>query len=311
MNNLTQSLLEYKGCFWKIENSEGHEGFLLGSLHLGCEALVETNPNIMECFNKAKTLAVECNPEGEIANKFNELKAKEISELISQLDINTIFLEAMNYPEDLTEDKKLIIDGILKINKITSQYSKEAWYGGMEHMFIPMAKERSLEIYDLEKIDTIVNKHSEKVIDGIRSAYESIKDLVNIDSEKLKQVLPEILKKKQQEALQEHLMRKNKVQQVFENWKAGNLNFFERLNQKEDLDPESIPNAKTLAIWKNERMDRNFEMQETLTRLIREDKRPFAIIGTRHTVGAGFSHLPGSFSVIKYLESAGLKITRM
>ena len=90
MISTNQSLLNNKGFFWKIEDSEGHKGYLLGSIHLGSQELIETNIKIMKCFNKAKSLALEVNNDGEIVNEFNKIRETELKKLIDQLNIDQI-----------------------------------------------------------------------------------------------------------------------------------------------------------------------------------------------------------------------------
>ena len=40
----------FKGFFWKIEDAKGNKGYVLGSIHMGSDDLLEINPKIMKCF---------------------------------------------------------------------------------------------------------------------------------------------------------------------------------------------------------------------------------------------------------------------
>lgn len=325
MNKLEQTSAEHKGFFWKIEDAKGNKGYLLGSIHLCSQELIETNSKIMKCWNKAQCLAVEVNIHGEIDNQLTYLQKAELTKLVNKLNENARknlskttldYIKAIDGSSSLNDhdDKSIIVNGFLKFyNLLTESSNIVDTLGGMEEKFISLAKERSFEIHDLEDIDTYIRKTSEAAKIDIETVFYQFLIIMlsnPTDATEFKNILQNLTL----EAHKKNLNFKQEMEKlgVLDNWKAGNLDFFEKWNQRE-TDPNSPGehNDSTRNNLHEERKARNIEMAANLVGLVIEGKRPFALVGTRHTVGDGSSNRFGEGSVQYWLELFGLKVTRL
>lgn len=317
-----------KGCFWKIELND-KTGYLLGSIHAASFQLLDPEGKIMECFNLSQSLAVETDTTGvHLLNAIREIKLEEIDNQLKGIDPEDKERLAQNTTEllnaigekilmkNLCEDKNTINQSILQLYEYLYCDSTLKMYdNGMEPKFQSLAKERNLLIYDLEKLEGAIDRYRENIQNNVREYFQEgigkiLQKRPKLDSSKLES-FSQMFDEKVVESSKE-FEKKFANEGVFENWKMGNLEYFETYNQTGA--PPGFPPVQTdneLSNEHHERMERNEEMAENYLELIKDGKLPFGLVGARHTVGAGFKHRPGQFSMLSYLERKGCKITRI
>lgn len=326
MQNLNQAMdfEKSKGCFWQIEY-EGHTGYLLGSIHFDSDHLLDPLGNIMDCFYRSKSVAVETNTRGlQLLNSIKEIQLNEINRQLSNIDPSSKAILEKNIMTLLSSLKDIIkIEDInsLPLNifqfykYLLTDFNQNIYDSGMEPKFISLAQERNHPVHDLENLENVIEKNKENLKkeiecffqDGIGKTFQKITELdeskVNGFSKSIDEKLIE-----EQKKLKDILEKAC----IFENWKNGNLDYFEIYNQTGV--PPGYPQESSrddLSLEHHERLDRNEEMAKKILELILSDEVPFSIVGVRHTVGAGFAHRPGKFSVLSYLTNSGCKITRI
>lgn len=183
--------------------------------------------------------------------------------------------------------------------------AKGLFRNGMESKFANLAKERNILIYDLEKTE---DYRREIIIEFFKGFLAQISKNDITDPSELKN-FPEMLDKNINE---EYEFMKAGLEKAKESWKIGNLEYFEVYNQRGV--PLGFPKEQSHLVLLYEhqiRQARNEEMAKKLMVLIKDGKIPLGAIGARHTVGAGFIHMPKAYSVLRYLEDAGCKVTRL
>lgn len=315
----------YEGCFWEIEH-EGNKGYLLGSIHLASDHLLDPEGKIMEFFKRSQCLAFEFAPMWN-EKEIRKIHLEEIEKLLIPFDQDSkarlrrnasIILNGIGckmFLNDLADDQSHINESILQyINFIFFKYTEGGCRNGMESKLSNLSKERNLSIYNLENTEEMQREGVEKIFNDSLAELSKC-EIANCEPTKLNTVIKMMeayFKQKDEEINEHYQFMKEGFEKlgVLENWKTGNLEFFEIYNQRGV--PHGFPQEQSysqLISEQLERQSRNRVMAGKLLALIKDGKLPFAAIGARHTVGAGF--LRNSGSVIQYLKEAGCKVTRI
>lgn len=323
---------ETKGCFWKIKDGNGNKGYLLGSIHTASAELLDPKGKIMRCFQKSQVLAVEIDTtEGsELLNSIRKIRLEEINNQLRESDPNSTanlaensrqFLYALGHKEalgDLSDDENAIsMAVILLLDTFSRNIQNERAGGGMELKLTVLAKKRSIRVHDLESVQGYIDFNWENLKEQVRSLFDILQ---NVDATKIK---PDYLQKINKAANEKLDSLKMELENLgmYENWKKGNLEYFEFWNQTGGPSPEFNLNEtprkptpyelKLLSRRHHIRMNRNNEMAENFAKMMKNDERLFAVVGVGHTVGAGFKHMPGEFSILSFLKRSGFKVTRV
>lgn len=311
----------FKGFFWEIDAHDGNIGYLLGSIHLASDHLLDPEGKIMECFKRSRSLALETDFTGDPLWNFEAIKEIQIDEVNIQfkqlnqedkarLVKNTItVINAIGHEIPANDSVNNNPHVILQlINFIYAKSSKGLSRNGMESKLANLAKGQNFLIYDLENTEAYQRK---RIQDFFKEGILWMLTKKEIADPSLWKGLPAKL---DEMANHEYLEMKAGLEKAgtYENWKIGNLEYFEIYNRRgvprgfrKEQSKEQLSDDHRI------RKERNREMAEKLMVLIKEGKTPFAAIGARHTVGAGFKHMQGAFSVLEYLKEAGCKITRI
>lgn len=319
---LTQVKIPLKpvGFFWTIRDHDGHDGILMGSMHITAEKLVNFPRKIMELFDRSEAMAVEIDITREdIVKRRSEVswektQAKEL-ELLLPTEKETLFQFLKNQHPDLeiapTDEfdaqthfllqalRKLAVQSVKTVvSGQKDKATKQSFFStGIEETLIKRAKERQIPIRDLETFDD----HFVKFSTGSSSSL-----LPNIPCEQMKKMI-EMSKRSLEEATEAYFshsdmpksrdelfewLQKHPLQKMTDIMEIGDLDALEVLYLA-DRDPLSQANL----------IQRNRNMAIKIDEFMKSGKRHFCI--------AGAMHMAGPSSIVSLLKQTGYKVERL
>lgn len=327
---LTQIKIPLKpiGFMWIIKDSSGKEGYLLGSMHLTAQKLVNFPSKILQYFYSSDALAVEIDITREDVIKkvakfcsWEVIQAKELSLLSSedkaqlyQFMKNVFPLSSeeslQNASLDSYDKETLFLVHALRTMR-SMQWKKQAANmnhfkdeetnqslvaTGIEVEFFKRAKEKQMPIKDLESFEDhfikLAPDHSSASLIPIMTIQE-LQELVKF-SKKTEEELYNSLISSHLELNSPtiaHLFSKNPLQQMTETMEKGDLEMLEvdyMQTDKKDL-PKLIQRNLNIALKIHE----------------------FIQTGKKHFCMAGAMHMAGPSSILSFLKQFGYTLERV
>lgn len=318
---LTQIITPLKpvGFVWTISDDSGHEGILMGSMHITGQKLINFPNRILRLFDKSDAVAVEIDVKREdIVKRRGEVswertQAKEL-ELLSKAEKETLLRHLKElHPDlvvkptgDLDQQTIFLIKALKQIvlqdyktnisNKKDKYTNQSLTSTGIEKALIKRAKEKQIPIKDLETFeDHFINfssgsssylpcipySHLKKMIERSKMTIEEALDICSSTS-----AMP-----KTRDELFEWL-QKDKLQKMTDTMDSGDLDALE-VSYLADHDVVSKANL----------IQRNRNMAMKIDEFMRSGKKHFCI--------AGAMHMAGPSSIVAILKQAGYTVERL
>ncbi|MBX9720812.1 MAG: TraB/GumN family protein [Candidatus Obscuribacterales bacterium] len=321
---LTQIKIPLKpvGFFWTIRDNDGHEGILMGSMHITAEKLVNFPKRITELFDSSDAMAVEIDVTREDIVKrcseevsWEKTQAKEL-ELLSTTEKEALFQFLKGQHPDLEvapSDKfdpqtQFLIQALRKValqglkTNISGQKDKttnQSFFStGIEETLIRRAKEKQIPIRDLETFDDHFIKFSSGSSSFLPNiSCEHMKKMIEMSRWSLEEALSaycdhsDFPKINSRDDLWEYL-QKHPLQKMTDTMESGDLDALE-VSYLADRDPLSRANL----------IERNRNMAIKIDEFMRSGKKHFCI--------AGAMHMAGPSSIVAFLKQAGYKVERL
>jgi len=283
---LVVDLYAKENFIWEIENNEV-KLYLLGSIHLMKDEMYPLDPRIEEAFLESDILVVEADPANIDQDKVNQMIAEKglypegkslATELAPKLymQVDSVFAE-FNVPVSRIEKYRpwlvCLNIGLLSLNKLG--YKKEL---GIDVHFITSAKERQMEILELESADIQIEvlssfpkEHQVDYLEYILKNTESIEETINA---------------------------------MIKTWQNGDVEKMEK-NTKQRMLEKADELTGVKEYYTNLFPQRDAEIFRKLDNYLKgsEDKTYFVI------VGAG--HLVGDDGLLKMMEDKGYKLLKL
>jgi len=258
---------------WEVslKSNPSKKAYLLGSIHIGIPELYPLHDDIMKCWDKSDVLAVELN-----------ILDMDLSTLLSDTNL---LLKLISFTDFLSDKLPNNI-----YEKIKKQLTEMELAPEIVDRLTPLGAALMLEFGNLAKAFVDTN-YRYQITDGIdlfflKLAKQNDKKIVELESiEKQISVF---------EALNENIVSYletilNKIDSdngmdiyiLFDAWKRGNINFFEKINTDDFLEnSESNNKLRNIMLY-----NRNEEMASLIEKFIQSGTMHFVVIGTGHLVG--------------------------
>lgn len=293
-------LKEPTGFFWKIKKKvEGKEkpvtvGYLLGSIHLTPNHLLQLNHRIRKSFQKSTTLSVEIDitrkervQESRLQDakkweeRYKRLKPEEIECICEALKKLFPLPAAMNF-NDAAQVSRFIFEGIENLNR--KVFTDLGLSSGIDFHLVAEAKKVQKPVEDLETEDQYakqeqIDKPEEKA--SLKNVLLRILTQKEFASQEPEKLIPALL-----EQLSLHM--KDQLQPLFDAWEQGALGKMDS--------PKDTVEAKMVMT------QRNMNMALKIVDLMKSGK-PFNCVGAGHTAG--------DMSVISFLNNFGFITERV
>jgi uncharacterized protein YbaP (TraB family) len=301
--NLKGPLKEPTGYFWKIKKDGKTVGYLLGSIHITPNHLLDLNSRIRKCFEKSARLAVEIDITREDADNIKEKKEKKKREIEQQSKLSNdqvenvcevlkkVFpseSEKINFDDAQEKEQFIFLGSSLLKSRI---FTKLSLHSGIDRQLISQAKKVGKPVEDLETLEQY--KQLETATKALKT--DSIKDglLQILSQEDLKKEadVPEIINGIIE---QFSLFLNEELKPMYEAWEEGNL--------------EKMDHSKTDSAEKKMDMTlRNMNMANKIVKLVNkpqhDQEKLFCCIGAAHTAGR--------MNVQAFLSNLGLTTERV
>ncbi len=266
--------LKPRGFLWEVKKTDQVVAYLLGSIHVTPNWVLENlNSEIMKAFSECDTLGVELdvtNPvwdeylkEHESKNKLpligDDEKTKKVVDLIKYA------LKDLEIDLECEDPSKFILEGFSQWSKTISKNASIE--SGIDFHFLNLAKEREIEVVDLESTET--HYKYKKLMDdeedtAIFHKLDSDSSLDNTSIEERYQQMKSYFIETQVKP----------VSTVLPNaYELGYLPLIKGLSGRYSEERRNQMNA------------RNMEMALSIINLISNGKKPFAIAGAAHFGG--------------------------
>lgn len=291
-------LKEPTGCFWKIKKNDLTVGYLLGSLHLTPNYLLDLNSRIRKCFEKSNRLAVEMDITRQDIEKKGHGKVKKhweekYSSLTNdQIDNISTTLKKL-FPDesgkinfnDKQEKSDFIINAILKLK--SKIFSELELFSGIDLHLIQQAKRLDKPVEDLETLEQY--KQQETTQTTAPRDPKTDMFLQVLSSEELKQFEEpsEVIKAFIEQV---SFYYSENLRPLFDAWEEGNLAAF---------DDSKYSSSDDVMIM----TQRNMNMAMKIVKLINAKEKIFCCVGAAHTVG--------EMNIQAFLKNFGFLIERV
>ncbi|MBR1422745.1 MAG: TraB/GumN family protein [Ruminococcus sp.] len=274
-------------AMWTVSDDDGHEMTLLGSMHALTEEDYPLPNEIMDRYNSADILAVECDIKSEESAKmsFAILKDAYYDDGTTLKDhISEEGYEALsNYLSDTMYDistlekmKAWAVDSVLE--EVGLQLSGLEYDKGVDGYLLSLAHDSGKQIYEAESIEFQMDMllgFSDEIYDFL---FRSLEDYTPQDSA-------------------------DELIDMHEAWRTGDV---EALDDTEEEEAEELSDEDR-AIYdeynKQMLIDRNAGMEECIKELLSEGKNVFFVVGAAHYIGDD--------GIISLLEKDGYKVERV
>ncbi len=286
------------GCFWKLKDAAGHKAYLLGSIHLVPDYLLDLNSKIRRKFQKSQGLAVERDITRQ--DVINEAKADMLNELKVFQDeaINALTPEQKKKAHDVLSkiypdlamgcmSKKISQEQFifLALKDLQAEtFKKMHIASGIDLKLIEEAKERQLPIEDLETQEShkAFAQLPEIKEDGFNKVFIAFLDQIPLNEDT--KTMIEKLQAWMANDLEQSLSK------ICEPWEEGDL------TQYDGSVKDSLP-------MRQQMISRNFNMAMKICDLMKSGKRYFFVAGVGHTAG--------KMSIQDFLEQFKIKAERV
>ncbi len=274
-------------AMWRIEGENGNTITMLGSMHALTESDYPLPDTVMDAFEAADVLAVECDVEsaGTIAFQSTLLKQMynedgvKFSDLISGEAYDAVAEYLKTY--DMTVDSMELFKPWAVSNTLDSLpvlYSKLDAELGIDAYLLQQAKETDKEIYEVESV--------EFQMDMLMNFSDEIYDLMfrSLDGESKETMVAQL-------------------EELHDAWASGDIEEITELSEEEE--EEMSEEDAELAEEYNRIMltDRNVGMEEAIKEFIEGDKDVFFVVGAAHYVDEG--------GILDLLEKDGIEYERI
>ncbi|MDR1487767.1 MAG: TraB/GumN family protein [Deltaproteobacteria bacterium] len=274
---------------WSIEDNNGHQIYLLGSIHLAKPEIYPLNQTILDAFGRSKRLVVEANVD---------------VDTMTQLTIAKELTEKGTYPPDqdvglwerldaeTTAELKDVLGKLNLFEVFIDQVRPKPWYLammlemmfleslgfdaklGVDIHFLKLAKAKGMKIHELE------------------SVYEQFSFVSSLTEEEslifLKSTLVEYEK-----------LKSGAMDELLDIWSGGDAQAFEELYfQAYDEHPEWFALLDKIIYKRNETM---YERLQPFFRI--NDEVSFVVVGSAHLVGPK--------GLVAMFEKNGFKVTQL
>lgn len=311
--------IKARGFLFQIEKMNRVVGHFLGSIHYAPTWIIDNlNSEIEKAFADSNVLGVECDTTKVVSNDERSSFAAIIEN--ERREARAFFEEQRI---DLPEEDRSMTEHQLEL-AIAEFLSQEGIGLGIDFHFMNKAKERGIEIADLESVATHLSaiesidrerKTNPKTLRKLKESYAREVELIDWlersyhgnglwDTNKTNGVFnqyreiiqEQILKIKKEESKKRLAIHLNEFIKAVKNnfaelYATGNL---EALLQSD----KNMSDEKRKSMY-----TRNMEMVLNTHKLILEGKKVFAIAGVSHFVGEG--------SMIDHMQKMGYKITQI
>lgn len=290
-------LFEPTGCFWKVKKDNVTVGYLLGSIHLTPEYLLDLNSRIRKCFQKSARLAVELDVTGKgsqersadreqkwMREKLNDFSADQVENILSALQ--KLFPEdSSRFDLKCDEGKAGFIS--CGLSKLKSKiFAELGLYSGIDLHLIDQAKKEDKPVESLETIEQYAKQETTQQAlakDQIKDLFlEILSSAASTKEEGLTETCNFFIE-------QISLSIAEELNPMFEAWVEGNLEEFAEKEQSMDK--------------KMDMTERNLNIAKKMVSLFKETGRTFSCVGAGHTVG--------DMSVLSFLNQVGLTTERV
>lgn len=304
-----------RGFLFQIEKASKVVGHFLGSIHYTSGQLVNNfNFKIKEAFDNCDVLGVEndITNEENLSHYFPEEGPTSPESLLHFARAKVEHLRSFFQEQgiDLPEGE---LTGIQWENAFKSYYRKNNVVDGADVHFTHKARERGIEIVELESLETHLaaskQMHNEGIIDSetLANLEKSFaRELLSLEMLEAKVKVGEL---KGGQALREAMdtirseEAKKRIRIILDRIIAPINNEFYELYELGHLSPLLQAYNLQSSEAKESLYRRNLEMVLTTHKLIKQGKKVFAIAGAMHFAGEG--------SMIDHMEKMGYKITQI
>ncbi len=274
-------------AMWTVSDDEGHEITLLGSMHALTADDYPLPNEIMDRYNSADILAVECDIQSEesVQMSFAILKdayyndGTTLKDHISEEGYEALkkYLEGTAYDISMLEKMKAwAVDSL--VEEVGLQLSGLEADKGIDGYLLTLAHESGKQIYEAESVEFQMDMllgFSDEIYDFL---FRSLEDYTPQDTA-------------------------DQLTDMHEAWRTGD---FEALDDSEEEELEDLSDDD-LAIYdeynKQMLVDRNAGMEECIKELLSEGKNVFFVVGAAHYIGDD--------GILALLEKDGYKVERV
>lgn len=277
-------------AMWVITSESGTEITMLGSMHALKDEDYPLPDKIMDAYNGADILAVECDTTETQSLEYQVALTKEmvleegdsLKDHLSEegYDILSEYLSTYGYKIEMFNGYKpwAVSSTVDSLSLLSSGLSTDL---GIDYYFMEQAHESGKEIYEVESVDF--------QMDMLMNFSDDIYDLMF-----------RCLEGEDKESQTELLM------DMYKAWRTGDVDTIDKLNnQVDDEDGELSDEDMALTEEYMDKMiyDRNITMENSVKELLKGDKDVFFVVGAAHFTGEG--------GIIDLLEKDGYTVERI
>ncbi len=289
-------LLEPTGYFWKIKKDEKTVGYLLGSIHLTPEYLLDLNSRIRKCFEKSARLAVEIDASAKELMKDAALRMqkwrKEHLTRFTPEQIENICLNLQKlFPEDSSQFDLTTEEGkgrfiSLGVAKLKSKiYTEQGLFSGIDSQLIQQAKTANKPVEDLETLEQYAKQETTQQLlsdDPIKDCFLDALSAFSTKDGDVVEIFNFITE-------QFSLSSSEGLNAMFDAWVEGNL--------------ESLNDEERSTAQKMDMTQRNLNMALKIVNLVQQEGKTFSCVGAAHTAG--------EMSIQAFLKNFGYSTERV
>ena len=279
--------IPYTPALWKATSPDGKEMYMMGSMHMLNDTCYPLPEEIMNAYNSADVLAVECDitaltasaaqlkysgilkyPQGEtVKDHLSAETWEKLSGYLELFDVDVVDAEKNRAWTLYSSVQNLALeDTTLTADK------------GLDRFLLTKARGDGKQIYEIESVD----EQLEMLAGFSDNIYELLLSEYSVENaEKLKE--------------------DNKA--LFKAWKTGDLEWVEKESEGEFEDIPDDLRAEITDFMDTMYYDRNAHMVKDAKELMNSDKRTFMVVG--------LAHYAGKRGIIALLENDGYEVERI
>lgn len=277
-------------AMWTVTSPDGAKMTMLGSMHALSDEDYPLPDTIMDAFDAADILAIECDTEEANSLSYQSALMKSmmyddgttLKDNISEEAYSALETYLATYgmtAESLNTFKPWAVANT--VDNLPIFYTKLSAEKGIDGYLAAQAKEDGKEIYEVESVDF--------QMDLLMNFSEDYYDL-NFRAKALE------TKDTQVEDLME----------LYNIWRTGDVDAFEEMLETEDVDGMELTDEEYAVIedYNNQMIyDRNIGMADAVKELLADDKNVFFVVGAAHFIGEG--------GIVDLLEKDGYTVERI
>lgn len=271
---------------WEVNAKEGDgKLYLLGSIHVGTDDMYPLNPIITDAFDKSDALAVEC----DVTTLYQRSDYLKLMEKLMYTDGTTVKDHIPEYlynkTDALLKEKGLSIQffslykPIILAQNISNLMLDEWGYSsnnGIDMHFISLAKERGMEIIEIESVEFQFD-----MLGGLSDDIQ-VMEL--------------------RHTIEEMDAYRSQLEDMFRFWVSGDVRSFEEFITSED---DSLTPDEMELYREYEKImfdDRNLYMADKAEEYLKTGKTIFYVVGAGHMVG--------DTGIVKLLRDRGYTVVQ-